>query len=119
PTIEDLMTADVFQLTEIDSIGPKIAESVAHFFADSVNREIIDRLRSAGLIMAGAAKVFHSDTLSGLTIVLTGTLPTLSRLEAEELIRLNGGKSGSSVSKKTDYVLAGESAGSKLEKAQQ
>jgi len=118
-TIDDLMSATLTQLTEIDTIGPKIAESVVHFFSDSMNRGIIERLRSAGITMAGAAKVIHSNVLSGLTIVLTGTLPTLSRVEAEELIRLNGGKSGSSVSKKTDYVLAGESAGSKLDKAQQ
>jgi DNA ligase (NAD+) len=119
PTIDDLMAADLIQLTEIDSIGPKIAESVVQFFSDSFNLDTVERLRNAGVTLQGVAKVIHSEALMGLTIVLTGTLPTLSRVEAEELIRLNGGKSGSSVSKKTDYVLAGESAGSKLDKAQQ
>ncbi len=119
PDIDRLMMAGVEELTNIDSIGPRIAESVVSFFEEKAHIEMIDRLKAAGLTMKGEAPTKASAHLVGLTIVLTGTLPTLARSEAEELIRLHGGKTSSSVSKKTDLVLAGEAAGSKLEKAHQ
>src|SRR5690606_25403654 len=105
--------------TNIDSIGPRIAESVVMFFGEPANKDMVSRLKAAGLTMKGEAAQRASNTLEGMTIVLTGTLPTLTRTQAEELIRTHGGKTSSSVSKKTDLVLAGEAAGSKLEKATQ
>jgi DNA ligase (NAD+) len=113
------MTATVEKLVTIDSIGPRIAESVVQFFSEPANIGMVRRLRAAGLTMKGDAPERASANLEGLTVVLTGTLPTLSRSVAEQLIRMHGGKSSSSVSKKTDLVLAGESAGSKLDKANQ
>ena len=117
--IDMLMKASLEDLISIDSIGPRIAESVVMFFNDSANIDMVNRLKSAGLTMHGSAPVKASSTLEGMTIVLTGTLPTLTRTQAEELIRMHGGKTSSSVSKKTDMVLAGEAAGSKLDKANQ
>lgn len=119
PSIDALMTAKADELTKIDSIGPRIAESVEMFFSEPANIDIVNRLRAAGLNMMGEAPSMASNRLEGMTIVLTGTLPTLSRTQAEELIRMHGGKTSSSVSKKTDLVLAGEAAGSKLDKANQ
>lgn len=119
PSIEGLMEAKVDDLTSINSIGPRIAESVVLFFAEPSNIDVVNRLKAAGLNMRGKVLDRASDTLEGMTIVLTGTLPTLSRSQAEELIRLHGGKTSSSVSKKTDLVLAGDAAGSKLDKATQ
>jgi DNA ligase (NAD+) len=119
PTIDTLMKAPAEELMNIDSIGPRIAESVVLFFSETENITIVERLRSAGLTMSGSAPTFVSTILEGKTVVLTGTLPTLQRAQAEELIRLHGGKTSSSVSKKTDLVLAGEAAGSKLDKAKQ
>lgn len=117
--IDDLMAAKAEDLTNIDSIGPRIAESVVMFFGEPANKDMVSRLKAAGLTMKGEAAQRASNTLEGMTIVLTGTLPTLTRTQAEELIRTHGGKTSSSVSKKTDLVLAGEAAGSKLEKATQ
>jgi DNA ligase (NAD+) len=119
PDIDTLMNAAVEDLTNINSIGPRIAESLKVFFGNPANLEIIERLKRAGLTLWGSAPTIASALLEGKTVVLTGTLPTLQRAQAEELIRLHGGKTSSSVSKKTDLVLAGESAGSKLDKAQQ
>jgi DNA ligase (NAD+) len=119
PDIDQLMGAEVEKLTNIDSIGPRIAESVVVFFKDEANIDMVNRLKLAGLTMKGTAPAKVSTNLDGLTVVLTGTLPTLARSEAEELIRLHGGKTSSSVSKKTDLVLAGEAAGSKLDTANQ
>jgi DNA ligase (NAD+) len=117
--IDSLMKAHVDDLISIDSIGPRIAESVVLFFKEPVNVNIVARLRGAGLTMSGTALSVVSNLLEGKTIVLTGTLPTLQRAQAEELIRLHGGKTSSSLSKKTDLLLAGEAAGSKLDKARQ
>lgn len=117
PDIDALMGATVEDLTAINSIGPRIAESVVLFFSESANVDILNRLRAAGLTLHGEAPTIASNALEGMTIVLTGTLPTLTRSQAEELIRMHGGKTSSSVSKKTDLVLAGEAAGSKLDKA--
>src|SRR6202011_2371187 len=94
----------------------RVAAAVHEFFAESRNRELIERLRAAGLTFT-AEKRKRSAKLEGLTFVLTGTLPTLSREEAKERIEAAGGRVSGSVSKKTSYVVAGEEAGSKLEKA--
>ena len=102
----------------VDSIGPRIAESVIDFFSNEINNKIVDRLKEAGLQFEAEEKELASSILEGKKIVMTGTLPTLSRNEAKELIEKHGGKTASSVSKNTDFVLAGESAGSKLTKAQ-
>ena len=114
--IDNLMAADESDLTAVDSIGPRIAESVIAFFSKDSNRHIIERLRNYNLTLTHKEKQ-TSDTLSNNTFVLTGSLPTLTRKEAKEIIRKHGGKTTSSVSGNTDYLLAGESAGSKLDKA--
>ncbi len=115
--INALQSATEEDLLAIDSIGPRIAESVLEFFSNKIYKEIVERLISYGLQFEIGEQEQASSTFDGKTIVLTGTLPTLSRKEASELIEKHGGKTSSSVSKKTDYVLAGESAGSKLTKA--
>lgn len=91
---------------------------MTQFFGNHINNEIVDRLVQARLQFEIEEVELASSMLEGKTVVLTGTLPTLSRKQASELIEKHGGKTSSSVSKKTDYVLAGESAGSKLTKAQ-
>ncbi len=116
-TIENLESATEEELLAVDSIGPRIAESVIEFFSNNVNKKIVERLKAAGLQFEAQEKELASKKLEGLKIVMTGTLPTLSRNEAKELIEKHGGKTASSVSKNTDFVLAGESAGSKLDKA--
>ena len=116
--IDNLMAADESNLTAVDSIGPRIAESVIAFFGKHSNRHIIERLRNYNLTLTHKEKQ-TSDILSNHTIVLTGSLPTLTRKEAKEIIRKHGGKTTSSVSGNTDYLLAGESAGSKLDKARE
>ncbi|MBS1911752.1 MAG: NAD-dependent DNA ligase LigA [Bacteroidetes bacterium] len=120
-TIELLLNASVEELTAVNEIGPRIAESVVRFFSDSGNRDLIERLRTAGLTMHGPEKpkVRDGDSpFSGKTFVLTGTLPSYTREEASALIEERGGKVSASVSKKTSYVLAGADAGSKLAKAE-
>lgn len=116
-TMSALMSADRDSLCDIDDIGPESADSVIGYFAKSANREIIRRLEEAG-VSTEATDSRLSTVLEGKTIVVTGTLSSLRRDEAEELIRRHGGKAASSVSKKTSYVLAGDAAGSKLTKAQ-
>jgi DNA ligase (NAD+) len=115
-SLETLMDADEETLGAIDQIGPTMATSVYEYFRDSKNRAVIDELLAAGVSPAGP-ETKRSDNLAGKTIVVTGTLDNLSRQQAEAAIRQAGGKAASSVSKKTDFVLAGTSAGSKLEKA--
>ena len=115
-SIEGLINAQITDIIKIDGIGDIMAESVAEYFKSESVRNIIRRLQEKGVNMQYTSSV-ESDVLKGRTIVVTGTLPTLSRDEAEKLIRDNGGKASSSVSKKTSYVLAGEKAGSKLDKA--
>lgn len=113
---ELLVNATKEQLSAIDGIGPIIADSVVKFFETDGARHLLDSLRSAGVNMSyRSAKV--SKKLQGKTLVVTGTLPTLSRDEANALIENHGGKAAGSVSKKTSFVVAGESAGSKLTKA--
>lgn len=115
-SIDRLQEATEEDLVAISAIGPRIAESIRHFFRDRHNREIVERLKRAGVTLSGSARVF-SGKLKGKSFVLTGTLPTYSREEAARLIEENGGKVLSAVSKNVDYLLAGEAAGSKLEKA--
>lgn len=116
-SINAIAKADREQLEAVEEVGPRIAEAILDFFAADRNRELIEQLRTAGLQFEQEPKVVESTGLSGKTFVLTGTLPNLSRDEAGEKIRAAGGKVSSSVSAKTDFVVAGERAGSKLEKA--
>lgn len=120
PSLDEIAAAGAAQLNEVEDIGEVIAVSVERWFSDPDNRELISRLRKAGLnfqssLYNPAAK---AGPFAGKTFVLTGTLPTLTREAASAKIEALGGKVSSSVSKKTDYVLAGTEAGSKLEKAQ-
>ncbi len=117
-SMDALMSAGTETMTQIDSIGPKIAESVNLFFQNEKNRSLIEQLRQAGLQFEMDEPETLSDQLAGKKIVLTGTLPALSRKEATEMIEKHGGSVTSSVSKNTDFLLAGESAGSKLAKAE-
>ena len=117
PGIDALLEATEEELCAIDSIGPRIAGSVRSFLEQPDNLAMIHQLRDLGLTFESEITETASDRLSGKTFVLTGTLPTLKRSEAQAHIENHGGKVTSSVSKKTDFVLAGEEAGSKLEKA--
>lgn len=117
-TLENCFSITVDKLLEIPDFGQVTADCVVNFFSHPQNISLCKRLADAGLTVSAISKP-DSDKLSGLTFVITGTLPTMSRDEATELIRANGGKVSGSVSKKTDYLLAGEAAGSKLTKAQQ
>ena len=117
PTMEALEAAGEEQVAEIPGFGGIMAREVAAFFARQSARDLVERLTELGLNMTAHKKEEASQKLSGATFVLTGTLPTMSRKEASQLIESHGGKVSSSVSKKTSYVLAGEEAGSKLEKA--
>ncbi|MBQ8575585.1 MAG: NAD-dependent DNA ligase LigA [Clostridia bacterium] len=116
-TMSEVMNASFDDIMTIDGFGKIMAESVVGYFAMPQTRELIDRLMAAGLNMKSLKEV-KDMRFAGKTFVLTGTLPTYSRKEAAEIIESFGGKTASSVSKKTDYVLAGEEAGSKLVKAQ-
>ncbi len=115
PSMKTLQEAKAGELQAVQAIGPRIADSIIHFFADKHNREIVRRLMDAGVTMAATRPV--AGRLTGKTFVLTGTLPTYSREEAKSIIEKNGGKVASGVSKNVHFVLAGEDAGSKLEKA--
>lgn len=116
-TLEKVEQATEEELTAIQDVGEIVAQSITEFFSFAENKLMIDRLLAAG-VHPYAAAGSSEGPLTGMTVVVTGTLPSLSREEAEELIRQNGGKASSSVSKKTTFVLAGEAAGSKLTKAQ-
>ena len=121
PDLSALMAADVESLSSIEGIGPKIAASLVEFFSLEPNRALIDKFASLGVRMSGemrAAAEGAAQPFAGLTFVITGTLPTMSRDEAKEYIEARGGKVTGSVSAKTDFLLAGEKAGSKLEKAE-
>ena len=117
-SIDTLMAAEEEALQQADEVGPKVAKSIYTFFRAPQNVELLRRLREAGLTWTHTVKVRERAPLDGLSFVLTGTLPTLSREEAKERIEEAGGKVTGSVSKKTSYVVAGEEAGSKLDKAQ-
>lgn len=118
--IDTLMALTVDQLTSIDDIGPRIAESIVEFFANPINRGLVDRLRAAGVKMAMDEESGPvSDRLAGKSIVISGTFAHNSRDGYKELIEANGGKNVGSISKKTDFILAGDNMGpAKLEKAQ-
>ncbi|MEE9553407.1 MAG: NAD-dependent DNA ligase LigA [candidate division Zixibacteria bacterium] len=116
-TIEKLEYADETILQDIEGIGPVVAHSLFSFFRDQKNRKIIDKLKKSGVQFPESEVVSKDGTLSGKTFVLTGTLTGFSRSDAREAIEKNGGKVTSSVSKKTDYVVAGENPGSKIDKA--
>ena len=117
-SIKALQHAGKEALLEVNDIGEVSAECILKYFASEKNQEIVARLKEAGVNMEMPESEEMGDLLAGMTIVVTGTLPTLGRKEAQELIEKNGGKAVGSVSKKTSYVLAGENAGSKLTKAQ-
>ncbi len=121
PTVEQLARASAAQIEGVYGIGPEIAQSVSQWFQVPANQALIDRLREAGLQLAAELKYTtepKSQVFSSKTFVITGTLPTLKRDEAKELIEKAGGKVTNSVSSKTNYLVVGEDAGSKLEKAQ-
>jgi DNA ligase (NAD+) len=118
-SMEAIESAALEQLQQAEEVGPRIAESIFQFFREPRNRELVDRLRAAGLQFTHATTRPKAGPLAGYTLVLTGTLPTLSRDEAKQLIESAGGKVSSAVSKKTSYLVAGEEAGSKLLKAQE
>jgi DNA ligase (NAD+) len=118
-SMDALMAASETEINDVPGIGSAIAEAVVHFFGESRNRKLIERLRAAGLEFREPTAVEEGGPLAGKSYVLTGTLPTLSRTEATELIERAGGRVVGSVSKKTDAVVAGEEPGSKLEKARE
>lgn len=119
-SVDALSRADVEDITRINEFGEITAQSVVHFFKQEQTWDTIEKLRAAGINLSSTGKRQVVDNrFEGLTFVLTGTLPTYSRNEASEIIAGFGGKTSGSVSKKTDYVLAGEEAGSKLDKALQ
>lgn len=118
-TLEALMGASEQELEDIEDVGGIVAASITEYFADEENRRFVNRLLEAGVRPQMHVQQDASTLFEGMTFVLTGTLPTLSRAQAQEMIRKNGGKATGSVSKKTSIVLAGESAGSKLDKARE
>ncbi len=115
-SIDAVMAAGREELERVEEVGPRISEAIADFFARPANRALVQALKDAGVEMT-AEKKQRSAQLAGLIFVLTGTLPTLTRDEAKQRIEAAGGKVAGSVSKKTSYVVAGEEAGSKLDKA--
>jgi DNA ligase (NAD+) len=120
-SLDRVMDASEAQLLEVRDVGPVVAQSIHTFFAQPHNCEVVEQLRAAGIAWAehsGAASLAPRP-LAGLTVVLTGTLPTLTRDQAKELLEAAGAKVAGSVSKKTSYVVAGEEAGSKLDKARE
>jgi DNA ligase (NAD+) len=117
PDIDTLFDLTAEQLSEVDDIGMITATSIVEFFSHPDTRTLVDRLKAAGVVTV-KDKVIKGNKLEGMTFVLTGTLPTMSRSDASALIEENGGKTSGSVSKKTTYVVAGAEAGSKLTKAE-
>ena len=115
--IDSIIAASEEKIAEIDGFGGIMAKSAAKFFSMTQTADLIERLKAAGVNMKSLKEKSDDQRFAGLTFVLTGTLPTLSRKEATEIIENLGGKASSSVSKKTSYVVAGEEAGSKLQKA--
>jgi DNA ligase (NAD+) len=115
-SIEALESAPAEELERVEEVGPRISQAILEFFAQPANVALIQSLKDAGVEMTAERKQ-RSTQLAGLTFVLTGTLPTLTRDEAKRRIEAAGGKTAGSVSKKTNYVVAGEEAGSKLDKA--
>ena len=118
-SMERIAAAELDELQDAEEVGPKVAESIFQFFREPHNQELLDRLRAAGLRFSYESTRPRGGPLKGITFVLTGTLPSLSRDDAKKLIEMSGGKVSGSVSKKTNYILAGEDAGSKLTKARE
>ena len=116
--LDKIMNAQEEELKKADEVGPKVAHAIRQFFDQHANRELVERLRGAGFGFTYTV-TRHTGKLEGLTFVLTGTLPNLTREEAQARIEAAGGKVLKSVSKKTNYVVAGEEAGSKLDKAKE
>ncbi|HUB80086.1 MAG TPA: NAD-dependent DNA ligase LigA [Bryobacteraceae bacterium] len=117
-SMEAIASASIGDLQKTEEVGPKVAESVYRFFHEPHNRELVDRLHDAGLQFTYSTTRPKGGPFNGLTFVLTGTLPTMSREKAKEIIEAAGGKVSSAVSRKTSYVVAGADAGGKLSKAE-
>jgi len=118
-SLQALRNASLESLLEVNDVGPVVAESIVNFLSEQHNKDVIDALIAAGIHWVETeGRQSSSGKLSGKTFVLTGTLPNMSRDEAKAEIEAAGGKVSGSVSKKTDYVVAGSEAGSKLDKAQ-
>lgn len=117
-TMENLQNANFEQLSQINDIGEVMANSIIEFFMQEQTKDLIEKLKNAGVNMNCLEEESDDKRFEGKTFVLTGSLELFTRKEAEDIIEKLGGKTSSSVSKKTDYVLAGEDAGSKLTKAQ-
>ena len=117
-TIDKLMNASYDELSYIEDIGPVMANSIREFFLQDQTIDLIKRLKEAGVNTKSLEEEVEDKKLEGKTFVLTGTLEKYTRTEASDIIEKLGGKTSGSISKKTDYVLAGEDAGSKLSKAQ-
>lgn len=115
-SMDALEKATKEELEAVNEVGPRVAQAIVEFFGEPRNRTLVERLRAAGLTFTATKRV-TTDTLAGMTFVLTGTLPTLTREAAKERIEAAGGRVSGTVSKKTSYLVAGEEAGSKLEKA--
>jgi len=118
-SLDAIAGADEVTLQRADEVGEKVSQSIRAYFENPKNRALVERLRAEGLQFTHTVVKREGGPLAGMTVVVTGTLPSLSREEAKALIEQAGGKAGDSVSKKTSYVVAGEAAGSKLQKAQQ
>jgi DNA ligase (NAD+) len=116
-SLDAIAHSDVETLQQAEEVGPKVAQSIHEFFREPRNQELVERLRAAGLKFEHPRKVKHAGPFEGMTFVLTGSLASMTREQAAERIEASGGKVSGSVSKKTSYVVAGEEAGSKLEKA--
>ena len=116
--MDAIVNASAEELERVEEVGPRISSAILDFFARPANRELIEHLKAAGVEMT-AEKKQRTTQLAGLTLVLTGTLPNLSREDAKARIEAAGGKVSGSVSKKTNYVVAGDEAGSKLDKARE
>ena len=117
-SMDALVDASIEELQAVDEVGPRVAEAIHEFFAEEKNRQLVEKLRQAGLTFT-AEKKRKSSQLEGMTFVLTGTMADLTREEAKARIEAAGGRVSGSVSKKTSYVVAGEEAGSKLDKARE
>src|SRR6202042_1601245 len=117
-SMDKLQAASAEQLMEGGEVGPKVSEGVLEFFSESANRKLIERLKAVGVNMREERAAPISAKFAGMTFVFTGTLAKRSREESEALVAAHGGKAGSSVSKKTSYVVVGADPGSKLAKAE-
>jgi DNA ligase (NAD+) len=116
--VDDIMNATAEELERVEEVGPRISQAILEFFLAAANQALVKSLKDAGVDMT-AEKKQRTAQLAGLTFVLTGAMPTLTRDEAKQKIEAAGGKAAGTVSKKTSYVVAGEEAGSKLDKARE